>query len=334
MGTPSSAATRATSPCHFVVKFAGVDSGGFTLDAAARLGQPDDQRASSSQTIDLLGTVGGNLTYLANSQPAFEDIDFANSAVVGGSMKVALGGGLNTLRLQGGLIHGNLSVTGGGGDDTIEMTAAGDLTVDGSVNINLGSGVNTVIGMGPTPQQINVGSNFIYTGGTGNDTFDLDGSGTALHVKGDAKFTLGTKKAFDSNIVNLEALTAGRSVSPQQRHRERLRRSFRSGLPRTNADDRARDGSKHVRLQPDGHGHHQIGGSFLYNGGTGGDVVNLTTTIGKNLAIKPGQSGGAGQWFRRSEAPSESPYSATPRSRWLGCEGGCCVECTWVGRWW
>ena len=54
---------------------------------------------------------------------------------------------------------------------------------------NLGDGTNAVTGTGT--HLVRVGNAFNYAGGIGNDTFDLDGSGAALDVRGDAKFTLG-----------------------------------------------------------------------------------------------------------------------------------------------
>jgi hypothetical protein len=281
---------------NLVVNFAGVDSGNFTLNADARVaGNLTLRAAKTSQIVDLLGTVGGNFTYTPNLKPAFDDVSLEASAVIAGNMTVGLGGGENTLRFKGGLVHGNVNVAGGADADTVEVTATGNLTIDGSLSINLGNGTNTVLGMGLAPQ-INVGGNFSYTGGTGNDLFNLDGSGTALHVKGDARFTLGTAKVFDANVVKLEALTAGRGVvftGGVGNDNVQVSGEISTG---TNLTVSLGNGSNTFDSDVGGLATNSVGGNFTYTGGTNGDVVNLDAiTIARNLTVTLGENGGEGQ---------------------------------------
>ena len=159
--------------------------------------------------MDLAGTVGGNVTYAANPLKGLGASDLVNlepSAAVGGNLSLNLGDGPNQVRLRGGTVRGNLTVTGSTGDDTVQLTEAADLTVNGSMAFNLDDGTNTVTGTGT--HIVHVGNAFTYRGGIGNDTFDLDGSGAALDVRGDARFTLGTALGFDANAANFESLAA------------------------------------------------------------------------------------------------------------------------------
>jgi hypothetical protein len=278
-----------------VVRFGNVQSGGFTFAADARLGGSlSVLGAMGSQTLDVLGSVGGNFKYTASPFAQFDDLDIEASAHVGGSMTLQLAAGENTVRLKGGQVRGNLAVSGLGGTDHIEVTESADLAIGGAASFNLGEGSNTLLGHG-LAHIFRVGSNFTYTGGTGNDSLNLDGAGTALQAGGNVKVTLGTPRGFDVNAAQFEALSA-RSVS------------FIGGL---GTDTVTLSGALNVsggvnvalgggsnRFDSNllGEGTNSIGGGFNYLGGTGGDVVLLdVASVGRNVNVALGENGGANQ---------------------------------------
>ena len=284
---------------NLVVNFRNSASGGFTLEADVQLGgNLTIYGAGSSQTVDLAGTVGGNVTYAGNILPAFDEINFESTATIGRNLSLALGSGANTVRIKGGTIHGNLSIRGGADEDTVEFTEAGDVAVDGSAYLNLGSGNNIVLGRGPVgiAFTVHVGLNFNFIGGSGNDKFDFDISGTSLDVGRDATFSLGTRTVFDGNVAAFEALRAGRNIS------------FSSGIGNdTVSVSGALEAKGNVSLSlgagdnsfdsnVQGIGANSISGSFNYVGGPNGDLVSLdATTIGRSVSVVLGDSNGANQ---------------------------------------
>src|SRR5947208_604910 len=82
-------------------------------------------------------------------------------APVAGNVTLKLGDGENEVCLDGGLVRGNVLVTGGSGPDLVHVTDAGDLTVGGSAAFRLGGGANTLVGQG-LAHTIHVGGNFVY----------------------------------------------------------------------------------------------------------------------------------------------------------------------------
>jgi hypothetical protein len=284
---------------NLVVKYGNVQSGGFMLDAGVKIGGSlTINGATSSQTVDLAGTVGGNVIYSANMFATFDVVNFESSAMVGGNMTLAMKNGTNTVRLKGGMIDGSLAVTGGAGDDTVEVTESGDVTINGSASFNLGNGNNSFIGEGPVgiASTVRVGSSFTYIGGTGNDTFDLDISGTALNVGTDAKFTLGTPTVFDGNTVKFEALRAGRNIVFAGGMGDDTVISTGAFTAKGNVNFNLGAGDNSFDSNLQGIGTNAIAGNFTYTGGPNGDLVNLDAmTIGKNLTVALGESNGATQ---------------------------------------
>jgi hypothetical protein len=290
---------------NLVVRFGAVNSGGLTLNADLRLGgNLSVFGARSSQELDLLGTVGANVTYTAATGAAFDDLDIEGTAQIGGNLTVFGGAGENTVRLKGGTVRGNLAVNGGAGLDRVELTATSDLNVGGSAAFNLGDGPNTVVGI--NLHLVRVGTNLTYTGGGGNDTFDLDGSGGTLQVGQDARFTFGNPLAFDANLATFEALNAGRNVS------------FFGGaggdsitfsgamLVGGSVIAALGEGTNSFDSNLLGAGVNSIGGGFTYTGGASGDGVSLDgTSIGRNVTVTLGESGGASQALNvGTKAPS------------------------------
>jgi len=279
-----------------VVQFGNTNTGSLTLDATSRIGGSLIVGGGTGvTTVDVAGTVGGNIAYNANPTPglgAVDQVTLEPSATVGGNVALVLGDGPNTVRLRGGTVRGNLAVTGSTGVDTIQVTEAGDLTVNGSVAFNLGNGNNTVLGVGT--RQFQVGGNFIYAGGTGNDVFDLDGSGTILDVRGDARFTLGTPTGFDANQANFEALYARNATFSGGAGADSIEVSGTLGVT-ANLTVTPGNGENSFTSNLLGSGANTIGGSFTYAGGANGDAVSLdNTVVGRNVAVALGESFGGG----------------------------------------
>jgi hypothetical protein len=293
---------------NLIVRFNTVNSGGLTLNADVRLGgNLSLAGAKTSQELDLLGTVGGNVTYTAAVGAAFDDLDIAATAHIGGNMALALQAGENTVRLKGGTIRGNLTIAGGAGIDRVEVTADGDINVGGSAAFNLADGNNSVVGI--NVGLIRVGTNFTFTGGGGNDTFDLDGSGSTLQAGQDARFTLGNPIAFDANLATFEGINVGRNVT------------FTGGaggdsvmisgglLAGGSVIAPLGEGTNAFDSNLLGTGVNSIGVGFAYTGGGGGDSVSLDgTSIGRNVTVVLGESGGAAQAFN---AGAKGPSGVT-----------------------
>jgi hypothetical protein len=278
-----------------VVRFGNTNTGSLTLDATTRIGGGLVVSGGTGvTTVDVAGTVGGNIIYTANpiqGLGAIDQVTLEPTASVGGNVSLVLGDGPNLVRLRGGTIRGNLGVSATTGNDTIQVTEAGDLTVNGSVNFNLGDGNNTVLGM--ATHVIQVGGNFTYTGGVGNDTFDLDGSGTILDVRGDARFTLGTPLGFDSNQANFEALYARNATFIGGAGADSVEVSGALGIT-SNLAVSLGNGENSFTSNLLGSGANTIGGSFIYTGGANGDAVSLdNTTIGRNVNVSLGESFGS-----------------------------------------
>ena len=280
-----------------IVQFGNTSAGSLTLDATTRIGGGLIVNGGlGATTVNLAGTVGGNVTFTAapiKELAATEVFNLEPTAAVGGNVRLALGGGDNIVRLRGGTIRGNLGMATNGGEDTVHLTELADLTVNGSAAFNLGDGNNTVVGVGT--RVIRVGAAFTYTGGVGNDTFDLDGSGAALDVRGDARFTLGTPIGFDANVIKFEAL-AGRNIGfIGGAGSDTIEVS--GGLAATgNMAISPGHGENNFKSNLLGGGTNSIGGSFIYTGGANGDAVSLdNTTIGRGAIVALGESFGTGQ---------------------------------------
>lgn len=278
-----------------VVQFGNTDTGSLTLDATTRIGGGLVVGGGTGvTTVDVAGTVGGNIVYTANPTlglGAIDQVILEPTASVGGNVALTLGDGPNMVRLRGGTIRGNLGVAATAGGDTIQVTEAGDLTVNGSVNFNLGAGNNTVLGM--ATHVIQVGGNFTYTGGAGNDTFDLDGSGTILDVRGDARFTLGTPTGFDSNQANFEGVYARNLSFVGGAGADSIEVSGALGVT-ANLTVSPGNGENSFTSNLLGSGANTIGGNFTYAGGANGDAVSLdNTTVGRNVNVSLGETFGS-----------------------------------------
>src|SRR5262245_48780328 len=296
MGTVFSSDTNNQAVRNLVVRFNSVATGTATLDSSVRLGgNLTVMGGRTSQLLTLAGTIGGNVT-VTGTGAAVDDVTIEDTALVAGNLTLNLGAGNNFARLRAGTIRGNLAVNALAGNDTVELTATGDLTVGGSASFNLGNGTNLVQSLA-LPQTFPVGPTSTFHGGTGKDTFDLDGSGIALRVGGDAAFMLSTPTGTDSNVVKFEALAVGRKAT------------FTGGL----GDDTilftgglveggnftAGLGGGHNSFQMQTPGTSLVGGTFTYTGGAGLDEVSVDgTTVGRGLTVNLGGTDSVGQFFR------------------------------------
>jgi len=280
---------------NLVVRYGNVNSGALTLNADLRLGgNLSVFGARATQELDLLGTVGGNVSYTAATGNAFDDLDIEGTAQIGGNLTISGGAGENTVRLKGGTVRGNLAITGGPALDRVELTATSDLNVGGSAAFNLGNGSNTVVGI--ALHLVRFGTNFTYTGGGGNDTFDLDGSGSTLQVGQDARFTFGNPMAFDANLATFEALNAGRNVLFIGGAGGDSIMFSGSLLVGGSVVAALGEGTNSFDSNLLGSGVNSIGGGFTYTGGASGDGVSLDgISIGRNVTVTLGESGGASQ---------------------------------------
>lgn len=273
-----------------VVNFGNVQSGGLTLSADTRIGGGlSVYGAKSSTSVDVLGSIGGNLVYTAAPTAGFDDVDIEPSTQVAGNMTLRMGAGENEVCLNGGLVRGNVLVTGGAGPDLVHVTSGSDLTIGGSAAFRLGDGANTLVGEG-LAHQIHVGTTFTYAGGTGNDTFDLDGAGTSLSAGSDIRVNLGTPTGFDVNTAAFEALTAGRNVKftggmGQDSITISGALSVGGGLAVSLGDGTNRFDSNLL-----GEGTNSIGRGFSYLGGSGTDTVLLdVASVGRNVTVALGE---------------------------------------------
>jgi hypothetical protein len=284
---------------NLVVKYGNIQSGSFTLDATAKIGGSlTIGGAMSNQTVVLAGTVGGSIAYSANVLATYDIVNLEGSATIGGNLTLALKEGSNTVRLKGGKVCGNLMVKGGASDDTVEVTEAGDVLIDGWATFLLGNGTNTFLGKGPVgiASTMYVGSRFTYVGGTGNDKINLDISGTTLDVGNDAKFTLGTQQVFDGNVATFEALRAGRNIVVAGGMGNDSVVASGALEAKGNVSLNLGAGDNVFDSNQQGIGNNSIAGSFTYNGGPNGDLVNFDgITIGKNMNVALGESNGSSQ---------------------------------------
>lgn len=155
---------------------------------------------------DGASTIGGNITLidqLGNDSVTFSaaggtakflgsitstGVNFLNffDSTVGGNVNVTLGNDNQQLvffSFLGGPVNfnGNLNITGGAGNDDIEID---DAIIGGNVNLNLFEGNNQLLF---SPTQVN--GNFSWTSGGGNDLIVFNPAGTTMH--GNATFNLG-----------------------------------------------------------------------------------------------------------------------------------------------
>ena len=274
------------------VVYSGVDAGSLTVENGVALGgNLVVAGARLNQFLTLGGVIGGSLTYTA-TPGAFDDVTVAGTARVGGALSLNTGGGDDVVRLKGGWVMGNLSVTGGAGADIVEFAEDGDLAIGGSASIRLGDGVNVVRGLG-VGRLVTVGGSFTYTGGIGNDTFRPDATGVSLRVSGDARFTFGSGRGFDTNLAEFEGLSVGRNLTiTGTAGADTI--SF-TGPLQVGGGVTANLGIGQNTFTATGPAS-AIGTNFTYTALAGTDAITLDSlTVGRNVSVNLGD--GAGQSF-------------------------------------
>ena len=277
---------------NLTVVFTGTDAGSLTVaDGVTLGGNLVVAGARLNQFLTIGGVIGGSVTYTA-TKGAFDDVTVSGTARIGGNLSLAINGGDDSVRLRGGWLMGNVSVTGGAGADILELASDIDLTIGGSASFRLGDGVNIVRGLG-IGHTVNIGGSFTYTGGTGNDHFRPDAAGVSLRVGGDAKFTLGTGRGFDSNLVEFEGLSVGRNLTITGAAGEDT--VHVTGPLQVGGATAVNLGFGPNTFTATGPGS-TVGTNFTYTGLAGTDVVGLDNlAVGRNLSVNLGE--GTGQSF-------------------------------------
>ncbi len=146
-------------------------------------------------------TVGGNALLATLGTPAVRPPGgFLVDSTFQGSLTVNLGADTNVLAFEpAASVAGNLTVTGGGGDDTVVVVG----TVGGNLSFGLGNGNDSVTAFSAPGGQLR------WAGGDGNDVLTLapPAAGTAWNVNvlfgsGADSFTLAGAGGFVSGSVN------------------------------------------------------------------------------------------------------------------------------------
>ena len=109
------------------------------------------------------------------------------------------------------MIGGNVVVTGGTGDDTVNLITNGPLTVGKSMSTNLGGGDNQLTTIGNT--LVAVGDNFSYSGSGGSNTVDFAGSTAQLQVGGSVTLNFGTTTGADLDFWNTGKIAVGHNFT-------------------------------------------------------------------------------------------------------------------------
>jgi hypothetical protein len=143
------------------------------------------------------GSVGGTLTYNGGGGGTF--LSMLDGFSASGNVSLSLGNGANGYDLAHTFtVGGNMTLNGGNGSDMV-----GDFsgTVDGNLAVNLGNGTNTFTFVGTVN-----GTKLTYTGGSGNDTVEVDGTNFfALSVSmgsGSNTFTYGAATSVGSAYLD------------------------------------------------------------------------------------------------------------------------------------
>jgi hypothetical protein len=204
-----------------------------------------------------------------------------------------LGAGENTLEFLGNdesgnmfLFGGNLTYSGGAGDDT--LTAEGPIAVAGNMTVNLGNGTNTVDMewdvLDTDTDVLAVAGNLVINGGSGDDTITL-GGGDGVSVVRNTTFNLGAgentldfTESGDHFWFSGDLTVTGGSGAD----------TF------TSVVDTELDGNATLRLGGGANGVSvnadwmDIGGNLTYTGGSGDDDLAFNETdvwIGGNARI-------------------------------------------------
>ncbi len=244
-------------------------------------------------TIPFDFRLAGNFTFTGRPDTGNDTITVSDGAQLNGNVTLNLGGGTNNAQFQGGRVGGNLEVTGGAGDDTVNLGLMGPLTIGGNLTTNLRAGFNQLTGAGAN--SILVGRNFSYTGGTGDDRVDFDTSGAQLRVIGSATANLGGMTGAiipPANFWHTADLTVGRNFAVRGALDVHLDgENFIGGsLTVTATPGWTNRLSMGISLAPGANTQSStINGSLRYNGGDLEDLVTLDhLTVHRNVDLRFG----------------------------------------------
>jgi hypothetical protein len=273
---------------NLIVRFDQVDDGKLFLDDSLILsGGVAVYGARKFQYASSRADLGRNFTYIA-SPTAVDEVLFHEETEIGGNVKLAMRAGNNTLKLRGGVIRGNLLVSGGADGDIVELAESSDVSVRGSAFITLGGGPNEVRGVGANAFVVR--KPLTYRGGAQVDRIDFATGGTSLIVGDSFVARVGDAEKDAANEIELRwaniygdfAIHGGRDAD-----------IVRLALLDVDGDLRAYlgDGLNELRLNGSQHFSDTIGKNLIYRGGNGNDRVSLQgTRVYDDVDIKMGDN--------------------------------------------
>jgi hypothetical protein len=177
-------------------------SGGDEIDvyrnASFSLGSGDNTFQFASTSNDVLW-VGRDLLISGGSGSDTVSLNSPDAAEVDRNATFNLGAGSNTLEFLGNdvseeryLFGGNLTYSGGAGDDT--LTAEGPVAIAGNMTVNLGNGMNDVdiqlTELATDNDVLDIAGNLVIDGGSGEDAVTL-GGGDGVSITRNITFNLG-----------------------------------------------------------------------------------------------------------------------------------------------
>jgi hypothetical protein len=163
--------------------------------------------------VKLAGTIGGNVGISALGGADTINIADSGDLVVGGTVNMQLGNGLNKLRGAANVIHTGRDVvyTGGLGDDDIDLTST-PMRIGRKVVVHFG-GASSMNNWGCGLAEI--GGNFITSAGNSDDVFwfngatEIGGNLSANLGAGTNTLAIGYNFAFASSVGGSISLTGG-----------------------------------------------------------------------------------------------------------------------------
>jgi len=159
---------------------------------------------SSVDSLAASFMAGDNVTISGKGGPDTVNLALGSSLSstgIGGSLKISLGDGTNSITINGqARIDGGIRTSGGTGDDSVSMTYYGN--VGGVARFDLGAGTNSVALHGGT-----FNGGLVVTAGAGSDGINVGAPGST--IAGPAKFLLGD----GANTVTATSVLFGGGLS-------------------------------------------------------------------------------------------------------------------------
>lgn len=261
--------------------------GGVVLNALTITGAP----TSTNITVDGSTQVTGNLSIAGNSAgPGDDTVTLNDGIIVGKSVSIKLRDGTNSIFVNGGTIGGNLTLSGGSGDDSIKLVNDGPLSIGGNLNMAFGTGHNLVSSDGAN--LLSVGHNWTYTGGAGTDRLPMSGFGTKIQVGGNVSISFGTTGLAQEMWANDEMFVGGNFKVTGGNQQETV---WFSGDTEIGGNVKVNYGSGHGVFNSGlfGGGTSKIGGNLTVVGSDSIDFGIDHLTVGGDVSVTSGPEAGA-----------------------------------------